>query len=101
MNSIELVLQGASRVLFAGMIFGAGLPVVYALALRVLTMGATTYAEADGTIHSRARLSSRLMAGLLITVVVAGIALGLVIIVASGFGNAVSFENVFPSIVEE
>jgi hypothetical protein len=101
MDNVKLVLDGASAVLVAGLVFGAGLPVVYALALRVLTIGATTYADADGAIHSTPRISSRLFAGLLIAVVVAGIVLGLVLIVASGFGKAVSFENVYPSIVDK
>ena len=66
------LLEGASSVLVAGLVFGAGLPVVYAVALRVLTIGATSYADATGEIHSTPRLSSRLFAGLLIAVVVAG-----------------------------
>ena len=41
MDNVNLVLEGASAVLLAGLVFGAGLPVVYAVALRVLTIGAT------------------------------------------------------------
>lgn len=101
MNTIELVLKGASNVLFAGLVFGAGLPFVYAVALRVLTIGSVDYAAADGTIRSRPRVSSRVFAGVLIAVVIGGIVLGLVLIVASGFGMAVSFESFPPSIVEK
>ena len=101
MNNIELVLQGASKVLLAGLVFGAGLPFIYAVALRVLTIGSVDYAAADGTIHSRPRISSRLFSALLIAVVIGGIVLGLVMIVASGFGMAVSFETFPPSIVEK
>ena len=101
MDNVSLVLEGASAVLLAGLVFGAGLPVVYAVALRVLTIGATTYADADGSIHSTPRISSRLFAGLLIAVVVAGVALGLLLIVATGFGKAVSFENVYPTVVDK
>lgn len=101
MNTIELVLQGASNVLFAGLVFGAGLPFIYAVALRVLTIGSVDYAEADGTIRSRPKVSSRVVAGVLIAVVIGGIVLGLVLIVASGLGMAVSFEGFPPSIVEK
>ena len=101
MNTLQLLAQGASKVLVAGLVFGAGLPFVYAIALRVLTIGSTTYADATGEIHSTPRISSRLFAGLLILVVVGGIVLGLAIIVASGFGKAVSFESVIPTIVDK
>lgn len=101
MNTIELVIQGAGKVLLAGLVFGAGLPVIYAVALRVLTMGATTYAGPDGDVHSTPRISARLFAALLIAVVIGGVVLGLVLIVASGFGKAVSFEHIIPTIVDK
>ena len=101
MNTVKLLLEGAGEVLVAGLVFGAGLPVVYALALRVLTLGATSYAGPDGDIHSTPRMSSRLFSGVLIAVVVAGVLLGLMIIVATGFGKEVSFENIYPTIVDK
>ena len=101
MNTFTLLLEGAGSVLFAGLVFGAGLPFVYALALRVLTIGSTSYADADGEIHSTPRISSRLFAGLLIAVVVAGIVVGLMIIVATGFGKEVSFDSIYPTIVDK
>jgi len=100
-NTLNLLYQGASKVFVAGVVFGAGLPFVYALALRVLTIGSTSYADANGEIHSTPRMSSRLFAGLLIAVVVAGIIVGLMIIVATGFGKEVSFEHLYPTIVEK
>lgn len=101
MNNIELLLAGARKVLFAGLVFGAGLPFVYAVALRVLTIGSTDYVDADGTIRSKPKISSALFSGLLITVVVSGIVLGLILIVASGFGKALSFESIIPTIVDK
>ena len=101
MNTLNLLLQGASKVFVAGLIFGAGLPFVYAVSLRVLTIGSTTYADANGEVHSTPRMSSRVFAGLLIAVVVVGIVIGMMIIVATGFGKAVSFENIYPTIVEK
>jgi hypothetical protein len=100
-NTLQLLFQGASNVFVAGLVFGAGLPVVYALALRVLTIGATTYAGPGGDIHSTPRISSRLFSGLLIAVVVAGIIVGMMIIVATGFGKEVSFDHVYPTIVDK
>lgn len=101
MNTFKLLLEGAGSVLFAGLVFGAGLPVVYAIALRVLTIGATSYADPSGEVHSTPRLSSRVFSGLLIAVVVAGIVVGLMIIVATGFGKEVSFDSIYPTIVDK
>ena len=101
MNTLNLVLQGASKVFVAGLVFGAGLPFVYAVALRVMTIGATTYADPSGEIHSTPRMSSRLFAGLLIAVVVAGVIIGLMIIVATGFGKEVTFDTIYPTITDK
>ena len=101
MNTLQLLFEGASKVFVAGLVFGAGLPVVYALALRVLTIGSTSYADATGEIHSTPRISSRLFAGLLIGVVIAGIVVGMMIIVATGFGKEVSFDSIYPTITEK
>jgi hypothetical protein len=100
-NTFKLLMEGGFSVLLAGLVFGAGLPVVYALALRVLTIGATSYAGPDGDIHSTPRISSRLFAGLLIAVVVAGIGVGLMIIVATGFGKEVTFDTIYPTITDK
>ncbi len=101
MNTVKRLLEGAGEVLVAGRVFGAGLPVVYALALRVLTLGATSYAGPDGDIHSTPRMSSRLFSGVLIAVVVAGVLLGLMIIVATGFGKEVTFDTIFPTLTDK
>ena len=101
MTTLQLLFEGASEVFVAGLVFGAGLPFVYAIALRVLTIGSTAYADPSGEIHSTPRMSSRLFAGLLIAVVVAGIVIGMMIIVATGFGKEVSFENIYPTIVDK
>jgi len=100
-NTEKLLLEGAGEVLVAGLVFGAGLPVVYALALRVLTLGATSYAGPDGDIHSTPRMSSRLFSGVLIAVVVAGVLLGLMIIVATGFGKEVTFDTIYPTLTDK
>ena len=47
MNTISLALKGASNVLFAGLVFGVGLPVIYALAMRALTIGASVDTNPD------------------------------------------------------
>ena len=99
MTSIQLALEGAARVLFAGLVFGAGLPFVYALAMRCLTIGATTSADATGAIRIRPTIVGKALAVLLIAFVVGGVVLGLVMIVASGQGEVVRFDGIIPTIV--
>jgi hypothetical protein len=36
MRSIELALEGGWKVLYTGILFGAGMPIIYALAMRAL-----------------------------------------------------------------
>lgn len=92
MNSIELALKGAYDVLVAGLVFGAGLPVLYALALRALTIGSTTFVEPDGSLTYRRSVVGRVLAVLLVAVVIGGVLAGLLLIVASGFGKTVTFD---------
>lgn len=101
MRSIQLALVGAFDVLAAGLLFGAGLPVVYALAMRALTLGAHPAPDEAGVVHTRPTVLGRALSGLLIAVVVLGVLLGLVMIVASGFGKAVSFETIVPTLVDK
>ena len=43
----------------------------------------------------------RVLAALCFAVVLAGVALGITFIVASGFGKALSFENVYPTLIDK
>jgi hypothetical protein len=101
MNSIELALKGAYDVLVAGLIFGAGLPVLYALALRALTIGSTTVVDPDGTVRYRRSLVGRGLAVVLVAVVIGGVLAGLLLIVASGFGKTVSFDGLVPVVTDK
>lgn len=96
MSSLQLALEGAGRVLFAGLVFGAGLPVVYALAMRALTLGSVETPE--GTV--RYSVVGKALAGLLVLVVVAGVVLGLLLIVAKGYGKDVTFDHIVPTVVD-
>lgn len=100
MNQIELALQGGWNVLTAGLAFGAGLPVLFALAVRALAIGSEEVA-ADGTTTFRPSLLGRAISTLLMVILVGAVALGITLIVASGFGKAVDFSNVFPMIVDK
>ncbi|MDQ6897386.1 MAG: hypothetical protein M3171_12390 [Actinomycetota bacterium] len=61
-----------------------------------VALGAGGDAEVD---HARPHPVGRALAVLCFIVVLAGVALGITIVVASGFGQAVSFAHVYPTIV--
>lgn len=100
MRSLELALDGGWRVLYTALLFGAGLPVIYAVAMRLLTVGSAT-TDAAGKTHTQFSPLGRLLSWLLLALIVAGVLFGIAIIAASGFGKVVSFDGGFPSIVDK
>lgn len=98
----------ATQVLFVGLIVGAGLPAVFAIGVRSLAAGAAgsgaAGSDAAGTPVGGAPRGSKLapVFGICCFVlVVAAVAIGITIIVASGFGKTVSFEHVIPTLVNK
>jgi hypothetical protein len=98
MNNLALAADGAWKVLLASLILGAGLPVIFALGVRARAHAAG--GTADGQPTQRHPIGNVLFA-LCILVVLLGVALGITIIVASGFGKAVSFGHIYPTIVSK
>ena len=96
MENFGFALEGAWQVLAIGLLLGAGLPAVFALGIRSLAYGAGGAAETDG---GSPHPVGRLLAGLCFAVVVAGVGLGITIVVASGVGKEVSFEHTYPTLV--
>ncbi|GAA2708937.1 MULTISPECIES: hypothetical protein [Actinoplanes] len=100
MHNLGFALDGAWRVLLAGLVLGAGLPVLFALGIRSLAWGAgEASVDATGVTPGAKRPLGTAVGYLLFAVVVIGVLLGLTFIVASGFGNKLSFENIYPTIV--
>lgn len=97
-NLVTLALQGALQVLVAGLIFGAGLPLIFALGVRALAWAEGGDAEKS---HAEPRPVGRLLAWLCFGAVVAGVLLGLTVIVASGFGLELTFRGVLPVLERE
>jgi hypothetical protein len=89
MGNLHFALDGAWRVLVASIALGAGLPLLFALGIRSLASGG----------EAPAAVPAKVTAYLLFAVVVLGILLGLTFIVATGFGKALSFEHIYPTIV--
>jgi hypothetical protein len=102
-DNLHFALDGAWKVLIVGLIAGAGLPAVFALGVRSMAWGTGGSAEVVAAGHAPAQANpvGRVLAILCFLVVLAGIALGLTIIIAAGQGKIVSFDHVFPTIVDK
>ena len=102
MNNVTLALDGAWKVLVTSLLLGAGLPVVFALGVRARAfaarVGPQEGPEADG---GRRNPIGNVLAVACFVLVLLGIALGITIVVASGFGKAVSFQHIYPTIVSK
>lgn len=98
MHNLGFALAGAWKVLAAGLLLGAGLPVLFALGVRSLAYGTGGDAEAPG---AAGRPIGRVVAYALFTIVVLGVVLGIGFIVAGGFGKTLTFEHFRPAIVDK
>jgi hypothetical protein len=98
-DNLQFAVEGAWKVLLAGLILGAGLPAVFAVGVRSLAWG--TGGAAEVAVDARPHPLGRVLAVVCFLVVLAGIALGLTIIIAAGQGKIVSFDHVYPTIVDK
>jgi hypothetical protein len=103
MHNFGFALTGAWQVLIAGLVLGAGLPTMFALGIRSLAWGAGGDAEVheSGVRGPRASPAGTVLAWVLFAIVLALVVLGITFIVASGFGKALSFEHIYPTIVNK
>jgi hypothetical protein len=103
MHNLGFALEGAWKVLLASLILGAGLPTLFALGIRSLAYGAGGEAEVheSGVTAPAAHPLGTVVGWLLFLIVLAGVVLGITFIVASGFGKALSFEHIYPTIVNK
>lgn len=103
MHVFGLELKAVGQILLVGLIAGAGLPVLFSLGIRASAWGTGGDAETLGAggVVARPHPLGRVLAVVCFGVVAACVVLGLVYIVASGFGKELSFTNVFPTLVDK
>ncbi|GAA1085787.1 hypothetical protein [Tsukamurella spumae] len=99
METIKLVLESVWKILLIGLILGAGLPALFAVGVRGLAIG-NGHEREDGTVHQPNPLGN-VLAAVAFLIVIAAIVLGILIIVSSGFGMKVSFEHIYPTLVDK
>ncbi len=97
MNNVTFAVEGAVRVLVTGLLFGAGLPAIYALGIRALAYGQGGDAEIS---HARPHPVGTVLAYLAFGLVIAGVVLGLTVIVATGLGMQLEFTP-WPTLAEK
>jgi hypothetical protein len=97
-HNVELALDASWEILLWSLLLGAGLPAVFALGVRSLAGGAGGSSHADG---GSPRLLAWALATLCFAVVLASVALAITFIVASGFGKALDFEHVVPTLTDK
>jgi hypothetical protein len=102
-NTLVLEAQATWRILLVSIILGAGLPTLFAAGIRAMAAGAGGEAEAHaaGDVGPAARPALRSVGYLCFAVVLAVVALGIVFIVATGFGKVLSFEHLYPTIIDK
>jgi hypothetical protein len=100
MHNLGFALEGAWKVLVAGLLLGAGLPATFAVGIRSMAYGQGGAAEthAAGVIPASHPVG-RAVGVLCFAIVLAAVALGITFIVATGFGKTLSFEHVYPTLV--
>ena len=99
-HTIALASDALWRIALAGVIFGAGLPALFAVGVRALAYSQGAGPVGDGP-RPAVRPVGRVVAYACFAVVVAAVALGILFIVTSGFGKVVSFEHVYPVIADK
>jgi hypothetical protein len=98
-QNLQLALEAAWKVLAVGLVFGAGLPMIFALGVRSMAWGSGGAAEV--AVDTPPHPLGRPLAVLCFAVVVAAIGLGLTIIIATGMGKVVSFEHIYPTLIDK
>lgn len=94
----QLFGNALGQVVAASILVGAGLPALFAFGVRALAIGAGGSAEVNG---DAARPGMKIVAWVCFVLVVTVVAVGLAIIISSGFGYKVSFEHVFPTFIKK
>lgn len=105
MDTVRLALEAAWEVLYTGLVLGAGLPIVFALGVRLLS-GPATAPAAEGEVLAvsahRPSPAARLAAALCFAVVAYGVVVGLLVIIGAGQGKEVHlFDHVYPTLVDK
>jgi hypothetical protein len=98
-----LFLDAAGQVALVALLLGAGLPALFAVGVRSFTLaGAARRPGADGETITRSSvpvLVLRVIGTLCYVLVIVAVVIGLSVIIATGFGQELSFDGLVPTFV--
>ncbi|MFT4080948.1 MAG: hypothetical protein QM638_00030 [Nocardioides sp.] len=102
-KDLGYTLDGAWKVLLAGLILGAGLCAVYAVGIRGMALSAAGSGEAGqgGQGGRQGNAIGYVIAGVCLLIVLYGIVSGIMIVLGSGLGKDVTFDHVIPMFTEK
>jgi hypothetical protein len=96
----QLFIDAAWKVAVYGLIFGAGLPALFAVGVRSTVLANHAHegsASSIGVTSSAPPTVNRVVGIVCFVVVVAAVAIGIALIIAAGLGKEVSFQNIYPT----
>lgn len=96
---LALLATAAGKVLAISLLVGAGLPALFALGVRSMASGAGRAAETAETDRPPGHSAGKVLGIALFAVVLFFVGTGIAIVVASGLGQSVSFEHLYPTFV--
>ena len=97
MDQLMAALDGAWRVLLAGLVLGAGLPAMFAFGVRALAWGTGGDAELhESGVLLKPHPFGKLVAYTMFGLVLIAVLLGIGYIVAHGLGMAITFNGIMP-----
>jgi hypothetical protein len=93
---LPLFLSAAGQVALVALVLGAGLPALFAVGVRSFALASPdTSGRVAGSGSARRVLQA--VGALCFAVVVLAVVVGLTLIIATGLGQTVSFEHVYPT----
>jgi hypothetical protein len=95
MSQLLLALQAGVQVLFAALLLGAGLPVIFSLGMRALAFGTGGTAEVD--VDTKPHPLGKVLAGVCFGIVIVAVVLGIAWIVGTGMGYSLVFDHLLPT----
>ncbi|HYO85216.1 MAG TPA: hypothetical protein VES01_01970 [Dermatophilaceae bacterium] len=93
---LELFFWAIWKVVVTSLVIGAGLPALFAYGVRAMASGAGGDADAE---HAPGHPFGRVVAYVCFAVVLAGVALGITVIVAAACGRSAGFQGIVPTLV--
>lgn len=99
MDTLRLSLDGAWELFKVGLLLGAGLPVLFAVGVRLIS-GPPDRVTEDGTVlPSSPNPFGRVLGWVVFAMVLYAVVVGIEIIVGAGMGKIVSFDHLIPTLV--